>query len=350
MIELTKTIKKELIMKKIIAFFVMLAAVFAVSASVLADDITLKVNGRALTFREEPKPVILNDRTYVPLRRVLEYMGARVEWNDATRTVKVTSYDNVNVILLTIDNPEIEVYTFTSILHADKKTVTSDVAPIILNDRTMLPIRVIAENLGATVDYDESGIAEITTPQAKYLLKKTFGEEFLEQKLSPASALSESLPVLSLYSDAKKIKKGDTVSVNVKVSGIEKAVEGASFSGLVTTVLYNPENFEYEDFTCITSEGETSPALSAKNEAFYENAAKIVFILPVGSAHFPAKDGTVLRLDFKALTDDGGTFSLSDGISELGYDNELILSKDGVASSCSNYNELYIDTTPITVK
>lgn len=338
-------------MKKFVVFFAILAAVFSASVSALADDIVLRVDGRNVNFREDPKPVILNDRTYVPLRRVLEYMGAKVEWKAETRTVKVTSYDNINVVVLTIDNPEIDVYTFTSVLHADKETVLSDVAPIIIDDRTMLPIRVIAENIGATVYYDEeNGVAEITTPQTKNLLSYTFGEEILEQRLAPAEILSESLPSISLSCDAENVKEGDAVDVFVKVSDIDKVADGASVAGLVTTVFYDAENFSFEGFKCITSEGEVAPALSANSADFYPNAAKVVYILPPTETYAPAEDGTILKLEFVALNDNGGAFSISDGVSEVGFDNELILSKDGVAFDISKYNELYIDTTEVTVK
>ena len=131
-------------MKKFVSFLIALSVAAMLSIPAFASDIAVKVDGRTVAFREEPKPTIINDRTYVPIRRVLEYMGAKVDWNGENRTVRVTSYNNVIIVDLTIDSTDIDVYTFTSVLHADKKTIQSDVAPIILNDRTMLPIRVIA--------------------------------------------------------------------------------------------------------------------------------------------------------------------------------------------------------------
>ena len=337
-------------MKKLLLFSLAVTATFLVTFSAFAADISVKVDGRTVTFREDPKPVILNDRTYVPVRRVLERMGADVEWNGEKRTVTVTSYNNIKEVILTIDSPEIIVYTYTSVLHADKETVICDVNPIILNDRTMLPIRVIAEALGADVEYDESGIAEITTIQAKSAIKKALGEDAQIANYTLIEAFSENLPKISLSSDAKDIKEGDEISIYVRVSDLEKLHSDASFSGLVTTVLYDTENFSYGGFTCIDKDGTASPALSADNGHFYENGAKIVYIYTPDAEHAPKEDGTVLKLDFTALSDKGGTFSISDGISEIGYDNEIILVQGDTSYSISKYDELFVDTAELTVK
>lgn len=337
-------------MKKIVSFLLAVSAACAVTFSALAADIAIKVDGRTLTFREEPVPVVLNDRTYVPVRRVLETMGAKVSWNKENRTVTVTSADNVTVVVLTIDSPEIEVYTFTSVIHADKNIVVSDVSPIILNDRTMLPIRVIAEALGADVEYDEAGIAEITTRQAKKSLKRELGEEYASNSKPFADAISEQLPKVSLTCENEGIKKGDEVSLYVHVSDLDKLYADASFAGFATTVFYDRENFKYEGYTCLSENGEVSPAISADNEVFYDNAAKIVYIFNPGSSNPPMEDGTVLKVNFKALSDKGGSFSISDGLSEIGYDNEIVLMEEDKAFSLSKTDEVFIDTTEITVK
>ena len=337
-------------MKKFVSFLIALSVAAMLSIPAFASDIAVKVDGRTVAFREEPKPTIINDRTYVPIRRVLEYMGAKVDWNGENRTVRVTSYNNVIIVDLTIDSTDIDVYTFTSVLHADKKTIQSDVAPIILNDRTMLPIRVIAEALGADVEYDESGIAEITTSRAKLILKNAVGAEAAESDQPLAVAISENLPKISIYSDAENVKAGDTVSVYVKLSDIEPTFEKSEFFGFVATVIYDPDNFSYSGFTPISDEGEVSTTLASGNGKFYENGVKIAYAYTSDNLHAPAEDGTVLKIDFTALTDEGGTFALSDAISELGYDNEVIYIKDSKSYSIAKYNELFIDTTEVEVK
>jgi len=91
------------------------------------------VNGKGIV--NDVAPIIHNSRTMVPLRFVAETLGAQVDWNGETSTVTVT-VDGVTMAM-TID-----------------KTIEGfDVAPIIYQERTMVPIRYIAEKLGANVIY-----------------------------------------------------------------------------------------------------------------------------------------------------------------------------------------------------
>lgn len=82
-------------------------------------------------------PVIVNDRTLVPIRIVTETLGGDVEWNDSTKTVTLNI--DGKTITMTI-GVELEGY---------------GVAPEIINDRTYVPIRFIAEELGAVVNWNE---------------------------------------------------------------------------------------------------------------------------------------------------------------------------------------------------
>lgn len=82
-------------------------------------------------------------RTMVPLRFISEAFGAKVEWDGATRTVTITW--GSKTIKLTIG-----VY----IAKVDGKDVKLDVAPVIREGRTFVPIRFISEAFGADVKWD----------------------------------------------------------------------------------------------------------------------------------------------------------------------------------------------------
>ncbi|MCD6427548.1 MAG: copper amine oxidase N-terminal domain-containing protein, partial [Caldisericaceae bacterium] len=96
------------------------------------------------------KPVIIPkwSRTVVPIRAIVEALGGTIEWDGKER--KVTIKFNGTVIELWIDNPEARVNG--KVKWIDEKN--HDVRPIIINDRTMLPLRFVAENLGCNVDWD----------------------------------------------------------------------------------------------------------------------------------------------------------------------------------------------------
>lgn len=105
--------------------------------------ITVKLNGEVLLF--EQNPVIVGERTVVPLRAIFEALGASVSWNDSTQTVTAVKGDHN--ISMTINNPNAEV---------NGKTVTLDQAPILVNGHTMVPVRFVSEALGCKVDWDAS--------------------------------------------------------------------------------------------------------------------------------------------------------------------------------------------------
>lgn len=96
---------------------------------------------------------LIGDRTLLPLRSLAEYFGAEVSY-DETRKQAVILYDGRK-------------YTFTigqklyESIEGDKTTtVEMDTKALVINDRTMLPLRVIAENiLHKSVSYYDEVIA-----------------------------------------------------------------------------------------------------------------------------------------------------------------------------------------------
>jgi len=83
------------------------------------------------------------DRTLVPLRAIFEALGATVDWDGATQTV--TAKKDSDVIKLQIGSNEMTV---------NGKTVTLEVPAQLINGRTMVPVRAIAEAFGAEVYWD----------------------------------------------------------------------------------------------------------------------------------------------------------------------------------------------------
>jgi len=120
-----------------------LAADDVVSIEFCVGDDTLIINGDAVKVE---KPYVVGDGvTLVSLRVITEAFGATVEWVESTQSVNLT-YPDVN-IHLQINNPVAEV---------NKKAETLLSAPELTESGyTMVPLRFISENFGATVSYDE---------------------------------------------------------------------------------------------------------------------------------------------------------------------------------------------------
>ena len=127
---------------KVIAIFtaiLLILSAIPITAYAASWNISVKVNNKAIAFPDQ-KPIIQNERTLVPIRFVAEALGYDVEWNET---------DNSAVI----DNGKIILYIGTNKAKINGKSVTLDVASTIIHDRTMVPLRVIAETLDCSVDW-----------------------------------------------------------------------------------------------------------------------------------------------------------------------------------------------------
>lgn len=94
-----------------------------------------------------------NDRSYVPIRFISESYDGQVEWIEDTRTVNIKFADRT--IALTIGKPEITI---------NGETQKLDVAPLIRNNRTFLPLRACTEAIGKEVFYSKGLILISDTP------------------------------------------------------------------------------------------------------------------------------------------------------------------------------------------
>lgn len=139
-------------MKKARAIFtaaVMAAAVTGACGIVWADtDITLQINSpvvsvNGIDLNTDQPPVIVNGRTLVPVRVTVEAMGGTAEWDAETKTAVLTREDTE--VQLTVNS--------TSAL-LNGETQSLDTAPVIINGRTMLPLRFIAESFGFDTEWD----------------------------------------------------------------------------------------------------------------------------------------------------------------------------------------------------
>jgi len=103
------------------------------------------VNGEMKTLDAPPFIDPKTNRTLVPVRFISEAFGADVQWDGSLKVVTITL--NGKVIRLQVGNTQAIVGgTFVSL----------DQPPVIVNKRTFVPIRFIAEAFGADVQWDET--------------------------------------------------------------------------------------------------------------------------------------------------------------------------------------------------
>ena len=125
--------------------------------------ITVYVDGEQLSF-DQP-PIIQDDRTLVPMRKIFEALDAQVIWDEADQTVM--AMHNEDIIMLQIG--EAGLYKNGELVY------TMSVPAQIINDRTLVPLRAVAESLGASVAWD--GVKYVIDIHSDGTSKKPTGSE-----------------------------------------------------------------------------------------------------------------------------------------------------------------------------
>ena len=94
-------------------------------------------------------PIIANERTLLPIRAIAEHYGWSVGWNEETQCVTIGN-ESVK-IEISIGSSYMRVIPVNGL----KDGINLDVPALVLNGRTMLPVRAVAEAMGVTVDWNQ---------------------------------------------------------------------------------------------------------------------------------------------------------------------------------------------------
>lgn len=120
-----------------------LAAVFCAASVFAANEVSVVLNGDSLNFTEA-QPQIINDRTMVPIRETAEFLGMTAQWDEASRTMTLTSGDN-RTIKHTLNQNTIII---------DGATKTYDSPSAVVDNRSLMPVRMLADAIDAQVEWD----------------------------------------------------------------------------------------------------------------------------------------------------------------------------------------------------
>ena len=132
-------------MKKIIPIILSLTAVMSTSTSLAEENITVMLNGQAMDF--DVAPIIQNDRVLVPMRAIFEELHCSVDYTDIDgRQIITAKLNENNSIGLVIGSDEMQIHN---------QKIKLDTAPIIVNDRTLVPLRAVSEAFDYDVNWDE---------------------------------------------------------------------------------------------------------------------------------------------------------------------------------------------------
>jgi len=205
---------------ELITVIIMISFLLCSNVAVGNQPITVTVNGRALVM--DTQPISRDGRALVPLRVIFEVLGANVAWDPVARTITGTRGNTT--MFLQINNR-------TAKLNGN--SITLDVPPAVIDGRTMVPTRFIAESLDAQVNWDgQTRAVSIVTGDATAVTVRTI----------PATVIS--------------ITDGDTVRVRLE-SGKEEAVRLIGVDTPESTREIEPFGKEAAAFTRRELDGKT---------------------------------------------------------------------------------------------
>ncbi len=126
------------------AFIAMMILLHVLIIPVYAqDDIKVVLNGNSIKFDVQPQ--IIDNRTMVPMRAIFEALDAEVSWNQANQSIVATK-----------ENMTIEMTIGRKAIYSNGVKNDMDVAPVIINSRTLVPVRAIAESFDCEVRWDSN--------------------------------------------------------------------------------------------------------------------------------------------------------------------------------------------------
>ena len=178
------------------------AVCFNVTTAAAAEVIPVYLNGKKLDFpANDAQPQIYQNRTYVPIRKTAEYLGLSIQWNAKTETLTFSREG------LTIDHT-----MRSNIVYVSGKPVTFDTRSINVQNRTLMPIRMLGESIGATVDWDNAQRAVyITTAGAEATTEVT--------TTAPAAGKPE---LVNATANKTLVDAGDKVKISVTAKNAKK--------------------------------------------------------------------------------------------------------------------------------
>lgn len=130
-------------MKKIISIILALTAVMSGCTTLAEEKIKVTLDGQAMDF--DVAPIIQNDRVLVPMRAIFEGLNCSVDYTDIDGKQIITAKNDGNTISLEIGSNEMTV---------NDEKVSLDTVPVIIDDRTLVPLRAVSEALDCNVDWD----------------------------------------------------------------------------------------------------------------------------------------------------------------------------------------------------
>lgn len=159
------------------------------------DNTQMIVNGVSedIVPGENVFPTISNERVFIPIRSLVEKLGGSVEW-----------IGEENKILIKLNSNYIQMQLNSKKAFVNSHELVLDEEPVTINDRIMVPLRFVAENLGYKVKWIPENMIIAVGAE---ILQDTFeSDNFFTEDLSLYDAVTkQSLYIGMPKADVEKI-------------------------------------------------------------------------------------------------------------------------------------------------
>ena len=296
-------------------------------APIVNETVKVQLDGKYVDFTDsngnKVDPQIVNGRTMVPMRKIFEVFGTKVDWEGETKTV--TAQKDDMQIILQIDNTEAKLIKAGE----EPKTITLDSAPVIINDRTMVPVRFIAESLSKKVGWDSDNrtVIIIDTSFVEKAIQKDASHfyEFLNREYAEVDTYDMDLSSKAKMNASVSGEKADVevaINANMKLSQTAFKIAGeATIKGDGDTLKQSLEQ--------IPSKIDFDLVIDNENKAIYAKSALI-----------EQADGKWVKFDLNEANDE----KMKELIALLHYQGDVQYSVTDVVDALLQENTLNIHT------
>ncbi len=203
--------------QKIIAILmtaILFSALGTVSAVAQPTTVNIYIDGKQLV--SEVNPVIRQDRTMVPLRAISEGLGLAVNWDAANYFVMISPNEaHLMAPAGVVGSPQSTIRIF---FNGDE--LKSDADPFILNDRTMVPLRLISEEMGMEVEWQAESYEVFISRPEWYTTPDEQNLPSIEQPSDPVEELpTEEEPVTDDKEEPMPADTAGALDMEAKIMG-----------------------------------------------------------------------------------------------------------------------------------
>lgn len=197
------------------------------TAAMAAQDtgkVNININNKLLTFLPDDQyPVIIADRTYVPLRIISENLGAQVDWENESRQVVIKWHSRSTDPIPVNNSKDVQI-----IIDGQVLVIPADLGQAYISKlgRTMIPLRAVGEAMDCEVEWDnETGTVDINSspttvvipennpPAAEKPLPEINPQPGTEVIVTPADTADiRLLKDLAVYRTNLKLKDGSVIN------------------------------------------------------------------------------------------------------------------------------------------